>query len=141
MIQGGPNQGVLFATEVPVKAASQIQVNSAALAVNSDFYNRQPTNGGGTKCKRSDVVPFLPPARAHEGENLEPLSHARVYHDTLNAYAPMATESAVGLSATEIEHNADLAAQPAIVYSQNIQKDVIEGGIVPPVPYCTFKYF
>src|SRR5207249_4508202 len=36
---------------------------------------------------------------------------------------------------------ADTAAGPGIQAARNTTKDQKDGGTVPPIPYCTFKYF
>jgi len=77
-IQSGPNEGMFYFTEVPVEALSRIRINRVALSTNSDFYNLQPKNASPGKCKRSDVVPFLPLVEDHEGLTLS-RHHTPVY--------------------------------------------------------------
>lgn len=140
-VNSGPNRGVVFFTEVPIQAASQIAINRIALAVNSDFWKRQPANNPPPgKCRRSDVVPFMPLVEAHEGTQLQPLSHAGVYRDTLNGLVPQQVERAVGLNLDAALIKALQLAQPGISVALQRAGDT-PSGIVPPVPYCTFKYF
>lgn len=144
-IPAGPNAGVFYFTDVPVTAQSQIRINRAALSVNSDFYLLQPTNGPAFKCKRADVIPFIPGLEAHEGLGLQPLSHARVFRDTLNAHVPQTTEPVVAQGDfVNLWNQGQIAAQSAIdLASLRAQdKPPYGNGIVPPVPYpCTFKYY
>jgi len=69
---------MFYFTEVPVEALSRIRINRIALSTNSDFYNLQPKNASPGKCKRSDVVPFLPLVEDHEGLTLS-RHHTPVY--------------------------------------------------------------
>lgn len=141
-IQSGPNQGMFYFTEVPVEALSRIRINRVALSTGSDFYNLQPKNAPRGKCKRSDVVPFLPLAEDHEGLTLSPTSHAGVFRNELNRQVPQATEHVVALNNLALLlDRADTAAAPGIQAARNAARDQKDGGTVPPIPYCTFKYF
>jgi len=144
-ITAGPNAGLLYFTEVPVEGLARIQINRVALSLGSQFYVRQrpdrapPLQG---VCQRADVLPFLPLVEAHEGLNFESLSHAGVYRSELNRLVPQATESIVGLGTTlELLELIQSLAQSRIDSAQALARDSINGGLVPPVPYCDFRYF
>lgn len=139
-IQSGPNTGLLFFGSVPVQAISRIRINRVALAVNSSFYKLQFINTP-PMCLQQDVVPFLPLVEAHEGLHLESSSHAGVFRQQLNLRVPQTTEAAVGRNLQELEANASTYALPAIEISRQMARDQQNGGTVPPVPYCNFRYF
>lgn len=141
-ISSGPNQGVFYFTKVPAQAVSEIRINRVALALNSDFYFRQPKNAPAGKCTRSDVVPFLPLVEGHEGLTLAPNSHAGVWRRELNLQVPQPTENVVALNDVSLlQSKADAAAQPGIQAAATASLDQVNGGTVPPVPYCTFRFF
>jgi hypothetical protein len=142
-ISGGPNGGVFFFTQVPVQALSEIRINRVALAVNSDFYLRQPKNNAPAgKCTRADVLPFVPLAEAHEGLTLGPNSHAGVFRRELNNGVPQATEGVAALNDLSLlQTKVDQAAQSGIQSAATLSLDQINGGTVPPIPYCTFKFY
>ncbi len=111
--------------------------------MNSAFYLRQPTKV--TKpgsCTQADVVPFLTPLEAHEGLHTEPGSHVGVFRQKLNELVPQATESVVSLGTAQ-DLDSTTTAQTADEFNQATlyAKDVRDGGTVPPVPYCNFKFF
>lgn len=142
-ITSGPQKGVWYWLHTPAQGESWIYINHTALATNSAFYLRQPTNV--TKpgsCTQADVVPFLTPLEAHEGLNVEPGSHAGVFRQKLNELVPKATESVVSLGAAQ-DLDSTTTAQTADEFNQATiyAKDSINGGTVPPVPYCNFKFF
>lgn len=145
-IASGPNQGVFYFTKVPVDAESRIQINRAALRLNSDFYLLQPRKlrmgDPPDKCVRADVLPFLPLVERHEGLHLEPNSHTFVFRQELNQTVPQATEHVVSLGDVALLQSlADAAAQPGIQAAVQKAQDQINGGTVPPVPYCSFAFF
>lgn len=142
-IPAGPNKGVFFFTKVPVQALSEIRINRVALRVNSDFYLRQPRNNPPAgRCRRADVMPFLPLAEAHEGLTLAPNSHAGVFRRELNNGVPEATEAVSALNDLSLlQTKVDQAAQPGIQNAATLSLDQVNGGTVPPIPYCTFRYF
>jgi hypothetical protein len=145
-ITSGPNQGVLYVTQVPVKAESRVDINGVALSLNSDFYLLQPkklkkSDPPGT-CTRADVLPFLPEVERHEGLHLEPNSHTFVFRRELNLNVPQATEHVVSLGDIALLQSlADAAAQPGIQAALQKAADQINGGTVPPVPWCNFAFF
>jgi hypothetical protein len=145
-IQSGPNTGMWYFTDSPVEAESWIYVNYAAMSLNSDFYLRQPINGPATKCKRVDVLPFVPVVEVHEGRSEPPpsMSHAGVFRDTLNAIVPQVTENLFNLSLATLFEAAELASAQPIARARQRAGDMPPNGsgIVPPAQwYCTFKYF
>jgi len=145
-IPSGPNKGVLYVTSVPVEAESKVQINRVALSQNSDFYLRQPNKlkkgDPPDRCVRADVLLFLPKVEQHEGLHLEPNSHTFVFRRELNQNLPQATEHVVSLGdASELQAKADAAAQPGIQAAALAARDQINGGTVPPVPYCNFDFF
>jgi hypothetical protein len=142
-IVSGPNTGVFFAIRVPLDGLSRIRMNRIALSSGSAFYFRQPAHSNDpNKCTRSQVVPFLPLAEAHEGLTLSPTSHAGVFRNELNRLVPQAVEHVVALNnITQFINRVDSAAAPGIAAAHNASRDQINGGTVPPVVYCKFKYF
>ena len=142
VIQSGPNAGVLYFTGMPVEALTRIQINRVALALNSAFYFRQPAkNAPPGKCVRADVVPFLPLVEAHEGTASQPGSHAGVFTFELDNRVPQTVEPVVAQDLGELITRAETASANAISTATQLARDVINGGTVQPVPYCTFKYF
>jgi hypothetical protein len=145
-IPSGPNKGVLYVTTVPVEAESRVDINRVALSLKSDFYLLQPKKLRKTdppdRCIQAQVLPFLPKVEEHEGLHLEPNSHAFVFRRELNLKVPQATEAVVSLGdASLLQGKADAAALPGIQAAALKAKDQINGGTVPPVPYCFFDYF
>lgn len=142
-ILGGPNKGVLFFTKVPVQALSEVRINRVALKIQSDFHRRQPKNNPPPgRCRRADVMPFLPLAEAHEGLTLAPDSHAGVFRRELNNGVPEATEAVVSLNDLSLlQTKVDQAAQQGIQNAAALSRDQSNGGTVPPIPYCNFRYF
>jgi hypothetical protein len=143
-VTSGPNQGVFYFTRVPVAAKSDIRINRVALSLNSDFYLRQPKSvpSGSTKCAQADVLPFLPKAENHEGLTLASNSHAGTWRRELNARVPQATENVVALNDVSLlQAKAQTAAQPGIQAALANSRDQINGGTVPPIVHCTFRYF
>ena len=72
-IEDGPNMGFWYFTDIPATVNVTIEINTAALAVGSEFWKVQdlPRIGGvviiGTRsCTRDDVVPLVPLVEAHE---------------------------------------------------------------------------
>jgi hypothetical protein len=141
LIETGPNKGVIYFTKVPVFAVTYVKIDSAALRVGSQFYNNQ--HGGGKYCPKDSVVPFLPRIADHEGTSqpLPPMSHAGVFRRELNARVPQPTEAAVALEYIDVAWRvAHDSALPRIEAARAVARDSIKGGIVPPVPYCVFRY-
>jgi hypothetical protein len=146
VVPAGPNNGLVYFAEVPVRGLARIQINRVALANNSQFYLRQRPDQAPPQtgvCKRSDVEPFLPLVEAHEGLQLQTLSHAAVYRGELNARVPGATEAVVGLSTSlTLLDMIQSIAQSGIDSAEARARDQHNGGTVPPVPYhCLFRYF
>jgi hypothetical protein len=141
-IPNGPNQGVFYAIAVPIDALARVRVNREALSVGTDFYFRQPTNAPAGKCNRSQVVPFVPLAEDHEGVTLSPTSHAGVFKNELNRLVPQAVEGVVSLNDIALfVDRANVALAPGKSAAATAAMDSAQGGTVPPVPYCTFRYF
>jgi hypothetical protein len=139
----GPNAGVRYLTEVPVEARSEIEINRIALAVESEFYFLQPRNAPPGKCTRDDVAPLLPLVEEHEGLTLRvnPPSHAAMFRHELNRLVPQATEHVVALTDADLVLKADAAALPGMEAAIVAARDSVNGGTVPPIPWCVFKYF
>ena len=114
-------------------------INRIALALNSAFYNLQPKSGGGGKCLRKDVLPFIPVVEAHEGRNLELNSHAETFKRKLNELVPQKTEPVVVNGNEDLIDKTGIAAQASIDEAKLAAKDVAEGGTVPsstvPLPF------
>jgi hypothetical protein len=145
-IPSGPNKGVLYVTTVPVEAESRVDINRVALSLNSAFYLLQlkklRKGDPPDQCIRADVLPFLPKVEQHEGLHLEPGSHSFVFRQELNLHVPQATEHVVSLGDVSLlQGRADAAAQPGIQAAALKARDQINGGTVPPVPYCRFAFF
>jgi hypothetical protein len=141
-ITSGPQQGVSYWADTPGQGETWVYINRIALALNSAFYNLQPKSGGGGKCLRKDVLPFIPVVEAHEGLNLELNSHAETFKRKLNELVPQKTESVVINGNEDLITKTEIAAQASIDEAKLAAKDVAEGGTVPPAQYhCLFKYF
>jgi hypothetical protein len=146
-VPGGPNKGLWFFTKVPGEGRPTTAVNKVALRDSSDFWLKQPKSGGGINvCKRVDVAPFLPKVIDHEGfpnGYVPPAqSHTGSLRAELNRRIPQATEAIwSSLGAVDLENKATTAAQADIDAAIRWSRDQRDGGSVPPVTYCTFKYF
>ena len=144
-VPAGPNKGVFYFSKVPVKAESEIRINRAAMALNSDWYLLQPKNvpKNSPDCSQKHVLPFRTVVETHEGLTLADSSHAWVYRRELNLQVPQATEGVVALNDPGLlQSKADSAAQPGIQSAAAKARDRINGGVVPPVQVtCLFKYF
>jgi hypothetical protein len=142
-VQSGPNTGVLYFTKVPIEGLSRIRINRTALSFGSDFYFRQPANNAPPgRCLRADVVPFLPLAENHEGLTLSSTSHAGVLKSELKQLVPQSTEHVVALNDLGLLlDKAKLAAEPGINAARQASLDQVNGGTVPAIQYCTFRYF
>jgi len=83
----GPNAGLQFFKAVPVTMEITVSVNTAALAVGSDFWRIQDPFGthpviGIGQCGRSDVTRVIPMVLAHEGPTrTSPDSHTKAFMD------------------------------------------------------------
>ncbi|MBA3579689.1 MAG: hypothetical protein H0W42_06880 [Gemmatimonadaceae bacterium] len=141
-ITSGPQQGVSYWADTPGQGETWVYINRIVLALNSAFYNLQPKSGGGGKCLRKDVLPFIPVVEAHEGRNLELNSHAEMFKRKLNELVPQKTEPVVVNGNEDLIDKTGIAAQASIDEAKLAAKDVAEGGTVPPAQYhCLFKYF
>ena len=139
-VSGGPNAGVIFFSEVPIRGLSRIQINRVALSVGSEFYNRQRKNGGPPgSCLQADVMPFLPLAEDHEGLTLSPTSHAGTLKNQLNSNVPQLSEGAHAPGDLLAAQDMALALSAnAIAAAKQASLDVINGGTVPAIQYCAF---
>jgi len=142
-ITTGPQNGVWYWNDTPAQGETWIYINRIALALNSAFYNLQPTHGPASKCKQNQVLPFIPVVEAHEGLHLELNSHAETFKRKLNELVPQVTEPVVSLGfELDLVDQTTIATQSVIAQAQLIADDVSQGGTVPPAQYpCTFKYF
>jgi hypothetical protein len=144
LIPTGPQAGVRYWNDMPAVGESWIYINRIALALNSDFYLRQPKNGGPPgKCLQSQVLPFIPVVEAHEGLQLQVNSHAETFKRKMNELVPQVTEPVVIVGfESDLIDKTTIVATPAIDQAKLIASDVANGGTVPPASYpCTFKYF
>jgi hypothetical protein len=84
-VGSGPNQGLIYYTDIPFDFYTSIQINTAALADGSDFQqiqeSTQRTIRGVTYCGRDKVPAMVSLVEAHEGTNGETNSHAGIFHD------------------------------------------------------------
>jgi hypothetical protein len=136
---GGPNGGVFYVTKVPFTAQPRIRVNTTALSTGSDFYNLQKRNGGGGMCGQSDVVPFVPVVRAHEGVNFEPKSHTNFYRAKANKISGLLSEAIVGLNLSDLQDEGDSVVS-IIRTAAHDSSQWADSAAFRPV-YCIFKYF
>jgi hypothetical protein len=138
-IQSGPNTGVFYViTRVPVDAFSQIRINRLALSVGSAFYNLQPASHPRRGyCKRSDVLPFIPVAGAHEGLQVEVNSHAWAFRNELNRLVPAVEEAVIGYDYFDLVQKAEAALQSPLTSARQASSNI---DITNPIVYCTFKY-
>ena len=146
-VASGPNKGLWFFTKVPVEGSPWAMANRVALTDSSDFWGIQPKSSNDVNvCTRAKVAPFLPKVIEHEGFPTgaapSPVSHTGALRKELNARVPKVTEGIwSSVSENDLLSKATTAAQPAIDVSMARARDKENGGDVPPVPYCTFKYF
>jgi hypothetical protein len=141
LIASGPNQGWYYATAMPIRDSSAIQINRAALAKNSDFYKRHANKAQGDICPRSEVTAFLPKAIAHEGVNLEVNSHAWAYGNALDQTVGDLVEGALGATPEDLAASARNAAGPAIDDANEASARVDIDHPIPTLNNCVFNYY
>jgi hypothetical protein len=140
-VPSGPNKGWYYATKVPIKDSSEIQINRAALAKNSDFYKRHTATGNDGYCPRSEVTKFLPKAIAHEGVNLEVNSHSWSYGHGLDETIGNLVEGAVGPTPQDLAASARDMAGPATDDADEASAKVDELYPIPTLNNCPFHYY
>lgn len=136
---GGPNGGVYYVLRVPFTAQPRIRVDTVALSVGSDFYNLQRPNGGNGTCGKSDVVPFIPVVKAHEGINFESNSHTNFYRAKANKISGPLMEGIVGRTLSDLQNEGDSVVGIIRNAAHDSSDWADSTGFAPQ--YCTFKYF
>jgi hypothetical protein len=145
VIGDGPNTGLAFFTAVPVTMRITVSVNTAALAVRSDFYYRQnpPSNAitiGTGPCTQQDVTRVIPQIEAHEGTSrTTPNSHVKAFMDLFEPDARAFFEPivAAGVPPGPLDDLLRMSAHAAAVSGPQVDKSRAN----PFNINCTFKYF
>lgn len=104
-----PNRGFTYLLDVPITSTTRPDVNTNALAVNSDFYKIQETRaktiGGIAFCGQSFVTGIIPLVQAHEGTDpsTQPNSHAGIFRRHVDSLAATRFEPVAGPASTSFE--------------------------------------
>ncbi len=145
VISDGPNAGLTFFTAVPVTMKITVSVNTAALAVRSDFYHLQnpPSNAiiiGTGPCTQQDVTRVIPQIEAHEGTSrTTPNSHIKAFMDLFEPESRAFFEPivAVGVPPGPLDDLQRISTHAATVSGPQVDKSFAN----PFNINCTFKYF
>jgi hypothetical protein len=145
VIGDGPNTGLVFFTAVPVTMEITVHVNTAALAVGSEFWHLQdpPTSAfrmGTFPCTRDDVTRAIPQIAAHEGiERTSPNSHVKEFMDLFEPEARAFFEPivAAGTPPGPLDDLRRISAHARDVSGPRVDKSLAN----PFHLNCFFKYF
>jgi hypothetical protein len=145
VISDGPNTGLVFFTAVPVTMEITVSVNTAALAVGSEFWQRQdpPTSAfrmGSFPCTRDDVTRAIPQVAAHEGTSrTSPNSHVKEFMDLFEPEARAFFEPvvAVGNPPGPLDDLRRISSHASAVSEPRVDNSLAN----PFHLNCFFKYF
>lgn len=145
VIGDGPNTGLAFLTAVPVTMRITVSVNTAALAVGSDFYYLQkpPSNAitiGTGPCTQQDVTRVIPQIEAHEGTSrTTPNSHVKAFMDLFEPDARAFFEPivAAGVPPGPLDDLHRMASHAAAVSGPQVDKSLAN----PFNINCRFQFF
>lgn len=147
----GPNSGLWYLLDVPVKAKSNVYIHTVAMSWGSSFWHLQPVNippqSGTPPCLRSDVVPYLLEVRFHEGLIQPPdpdRSHVGVFMKYLDLLVPQPMEPLVAPGFENLYFAVTATASPLASEAVERARDQYWSpqGEVPGIPYhCDFAFF
>ncbi len=140
IIDHGPNTGFWFFTDIPATVKITIEINTAALAVGSEFWkNQDPARSnaiifaGAPRCTRSDVVPIIPMVEAHED------LHRQIFVQEFSQRAAPFFETRVGRSGNLPGVLDDLLRFRRAATAESAR--VVDSTSANPFrPTCTFRY-
>jgi hypothetical protein len=139
-VQAGPNKGVYFALDVLVNVKTRIQINRAAMAEGSAFWEKQSKRRTGNWCSRADVVAFVPVVERHEGLQFEESSHAKLFADAVDRVIGPMVEGVIAMNSDGLGAKARDAGQNALADGQEASKLADQPPLAPQMP-CKFRYF
>jgi hypothetical protein len=113
-VQGGPNDGYVYFTQLPFRIDVEIKINTASLAEDSPFWRNQPVEntrvGDIVVCGQSAVTGIVPHLYAHEGRNGEPGSHVAIYLQVFEERARLYESRVVSSQGPALDLSKDAAS-------------------------------
>jgi hypothetical protein len=140
----GPNESMVYLTDLPVTTQTKPQVNTNALTATSDFYKIQETQtrkiGQITYCGKSVVTDIIPGVETHEGyDPTTKDSHAEIYRRHVDSLAYVVFEPATNLlNGANISASVDGLHEEAFNDSDSMDTDSRNKLTTPS--NCVFRY-
>jgi hypothetical protein len=140
--ESGPNPLIAYWKTDPLTFVGRIEVNRDVLKRGSDFWYGQidatHTLVFGQACTRNDVVQFIPVILRHEGDSMDPHSHAGLYYQKLlDEHLSATVEGFTGAVNSEVLDPTQSAVD-AVRVKAVAESDRADHEFAPR--YCTFNY-
>lgn len=140
-IEQGPNSGYSFLTGIPFEMDGMVYINYAALQEGSDFHLRQYRTRIDHWCARNDVVPFIGPAKLHEGgPPPHPKSHGGLFKEKVEAEGGTGFERIVEPGTYEQAYF-EASAEANRIWKAAASADDRADSIFPVPIVCNFRFF